>query len=353
MNSYFEIYDEDFTALGIVDVFNELVWERRYFEAGYFELHAPATANNSQLIKEGRILYKPNSEESGYITCVRRYTSDGRELMTAYGRFLSFRFRKKVIKGDYEYTGTAEAFMTKLVNDVLLNSDNDDYFPRLKLGTLNNCKGRFSGVVGYGDLHDTLKKIAEESGTAFRLRFSPEERFYIFECYEGADKSINQTVNPQMVFSEEYDNILSESELTTDLTPLVNAVTARYYGELGEVVVEYNPTGATGKQKNEVYVEGKAVTMKNSEGETVLNVSATRKKLLQLAKEKIKPVSFDFSASVSYEGSYKSDYELGDIVTIYHKKWGITEHKRISAITENTTEAGFSVIPVFSTILSN
>ena len=36
------ILDQNFDTLGVVSVFNTLIWDRRYYASGLFELHTPA-----------------------------------------------------------------------------------------------------------------------------------------------------------------------------------------------------------------------------------------------------------------------------------------------------------------------
>ena len=49
------VMDNDFTPQGVIDVYSSLIWERRFYENGYFELHAPATENNIKLLKQNYI----------------------------------------------------------------------------------------------------------------------------------------------------------------------------------------------------------------------------------------------------------------------------------------------------------
>lgn len=346
MGKYFEVFDLNIDSLGIVDVYDEIVWERRYYEAGYFELHAPATENNINLLIENRILYKNGSEESGLITAVFLSEEDGVGKIAVYGRFLSFLLYKHLIKSEFTASGNAETTMRTLVGNVITSTASGDYIKIIKLGEISGAVGTYSAPIGYGDLHDTLSTISMLSGTAFRLRLSPSERLIYFECYEGKNRSIEQTANPQIVFSADYENILSSAQLTRDTTSEVNAATIRYRGEYGEISLEYNPLNLEGIEKKEVYLEEFPKT-KLSGGVTVIDEAATLAEFEKLAKEAIAAPTFDFTCAVSYEGEYKADYDLGDIVTIYKKEWGVTKNLRITTMTENTTAAGYSVIPVF------
>ena len=349
MADVFEVFDKNMNGLGAVDLYDELVWERRYYEAGYAEMHAPATVNNSELLKIGNILYKNGATEAMIITALSENKSESIESKVAYGRFLSSLLHKHIVRSEIYYDGPVEELMRTLVAETVMNKNNDDYISFIRLGKKAGLSKKYSGYIEYGDLHDTLKKLATETDVAFRVRFDPSDKIAYFECYEGKDRSVMQTVNPQVVFSELYDNILSSAELMTDTTEEVTTVTARYKGPYGEVSVTYNPSAKQGVNKKELYIKGDAVTYTDSQGVTHLDKAETRKKLMQQAKEAIKTVRRDFTCSTGYAGGYKTDYDLGDIVTIYKPDWGVTAHLRIDKITENTTAAGYEVIPVFGT----
>lgn len=346
MAEYFEVFDSSFEGTGIVDVYDELVWERRFYEAGYFELHAPATKNNIELLKTNQVLYKNGSTENGLITAVESSEGDGTASVIAYGRFLSWLLKKHIIKSDMVLSGNAEEIMRQLVYDTVMNPETDDYIAELRLGDKCGALAQMDGFAGYEDLHDALSNIAKQTGVGFRVRFNPENKLLYFECVEGIDRSIEQTANPQVVFSAEYDNILSQANQMINTTPEVNAVTVRYSGQYGELEVYHNPTGASGRNKKEVILTDNPVTYIDSEGVVRMNVPATRSKFLQKAKNAIKAISDEFRC-VASTGGYKKEYELGDVVTVFKPEWGVTKNMRLEKVTENTTGAGFEIIPVF------
>jgi hypothetical protein len=336
--------DGDLRAQGVIDVYSSLIWERRFYESGYMELHAPATDNNIKLLKQGNVLLKEGAEESAVIEFLRTATGESGEEITAVGYFLSRLLYGHVVKNKYSFNGTAEEAMRRLVADTVMNPETDDYIPQVKLGEIKGIGAKADCSIEFTDLEAALGRIAKLSGVGFMLRAEPNSGALIFECFEGKDKSIEQTENPRVIFSEEYDTVLSSAEYTADRTEEVNAVTARYSGEYGEVNVFYNPYGKTGREKREICVFGDCVTRKTESG-VVLDVAATRNKLFKLAREQIKAAAVNFSAAVSFTGNlqYKSSYNLGDIVTC---EWhGMPLNRRIVKITEYYDANGTEIIP--------
>jgi len=49
--------------------------------------------------------------------------------------------------------------------------------------------------------------------------------------------------------------------------------------------------------------------------------------------------------------AYKTDYDLGDIVTVEKKAWSIEMDKRITEIQEIYENGGFSIVPTFGSPL--
>ncbi|MGN0657525.1 MAG: siphovirus ReqiPepy6 Gp37-like family protein [Ruminiclostridium sp.] len=334
----------DLQAQGVVDVYSSLIWERRFYESGYMELHAPATDNNIKLLKQKNVLLKEGAEESAVIEYVRTATGESGEEIIVVGYFLSRLLYGHVVKGKYSFSGSAEEAMRQLVAETVMNPEKDDYIPQVKLGEVKGIGAQVNCTIEFIDLEAALGRIAQLSGVGFILRAEPNSGELVFECFEGKDKSIEQTENPRVIFSEEYDTLLSSAEYTADRTVEVNAVTARYSGEYGEVNVFYNPYGKTGREKREICVTGDCVTVKTDEG-VMLDVAATRAKLYGLAREQIKTATVNFSAAVSFTGNlqYKNSYNLGDIVTC---EWhGMPLNRRIIKITEYYDANGTEIIP--------
>ena len=75
------ILDQNFDTLGVVSVFNTLIWDRRYYASGLFELHTPAEFFT--LMNTGRYLYRNDRDELGVIREVN-FARDAKGTRTAY-----------------------------------------------------------------------------------------------------------------------------------------------------------------------------------------------------------------------------------------------------------------------------
>lgn len=351
-----EIFNENFESIGIVDNYQSVIWHRKYFEAGVFEIYAGATKQNINLLKTGYFVTKNNSVECGLIEVINiSKNEDDTEYITASGHFLTNIFNSRIINFKQSYNTQTELIMRDLVDKCIINNINTDCnISNLELGNLNDFTDVFECYVDYNNLGQYLTALAKVSNIGYRLKFDNLNKKLIFETYKGIDRSINQSINPQVVFSQEYDNLLT-SNYTKDTTTEVNTVIARYSGTMGEVIVEVN--NGRGIDRKEKYIKGNCVTQTkyfvDTEGNTqsfkTIDVEATKKALQAQAQQALYPIAEKFEGSVDFKQGYKTDYDLGDIITIFNNKWDVSISTRIYEIQEVYDENGIQVIPVFGT----
>lgn len=341
------IYNRSLIAQGIIDLTTSILWERRFYEAGYFEIHVPMNDNSIALLQKDNYLMRSDSVETGVIIYLRKKSDGkGKDEITVIGRFLSYLMHGHVIQQDTTLSGNVETIMRSLVNSTVITPANDR-IPNLQLGELCGTSKTVTYAVKYGDLHDTLRDLSQIAGVGFRIRLDPNNAVMYFECYEPTDHSIEQSRNPAVIFSPDYDTTYGGAEYVEDDTKTVNAVISRYSGEYGTVVVDYNPTSVTGLDKHQIAIEGRPVTFRNEDHEYELDENATRAKLLEAAKKKIVKKTKKLSVPVTTAGSfiYKTDYDIGDIVTLKYAPFGVDMTRRIHKISENYTQSSVDIIP--------
>lgn len=319
-------------------------------------MHAPATPNNIELLKIDNIICRADAQEGGIIKYVAKSSDGISEKIVAIGYFLSYLLGGHIVKETFAASGSAENAIRQLISRTVLDKNSDDYLPSIKLGSASGITATVPAItIEYEDLLEALARISTLSGVGYRLRPDLNSGTMIFECYEPKDRSVAQTENPQIIFSEKYETILSAPSSVKDDTQTVNAVCARYSGEYGEVVVNYNPSNASGSKKKETVISGLPITYTNAEGNIVLDVAATRASLLNDAKKAIKEEINSFSCSAEYAGNieYKNSYDLGDVVTVEHEPWQISHNLRIHRITEVYEAAGTKIYPETGQIWPN
>lgn len=338
-----KVYNIDLQRLGVIDVYRSLIWTRKFKEAGTAEFHAALNSRNLALLQKGNILTMTGSVESAIIEGMA--ADDYSNEITATGRMLSAGLSRRGIKTVVNISNaTYEAAMRKLVDVSAISVTNP--LPHLLLGEEKGLGNAVTLQVSYKDLYTYLTKLSACSNLGFRVRADYKEKLMYFEVYEGKDHSKNQKGNKRVVFSEVYRNINKATFTTNDQTYKTHAVVFGDGEGTARTVMEATvDETAAGWQRRELMVDARDIQRDE------LTTAQYQAALIQRGTEKLKEcgivecleaVTLPF---VNFE--YKKDYDLGDIVTVNKKAWGIELDKRITEIQEIYENGGYSIVPTF------
>lgn len=338
-----KVYDTDLNRKGVIDVYRSLIWTRKYFEAGTVELHAALNQKNLNLLKEGNIITMTGSVESAFIEgmAVDDYSNE----ITATGHMLSSGLSRRGIKTVVNFTsGTYEEAMRMLVNTAAINVT--DPLPHLQLGRLNGYEETVVFQTSYKDTYEYLVKLSKCSNLAFRVRADYKNKIMYFEVYRGIDHSKNQTGNKRVIFSEVYRNINKATYTRNEEKAKTHAIV---YGD-GEgtqrtVMVATVDSTATGWNRKELMVDARDISpddMTTAQYQAAL-IQRGNEKLAECGiVECLEAITLPF---VNF--AYKTDYDLGDIVTVNKKAWSIEIDKRITEVQEIYENGAFTIVPTF------
>lgn len=332
------IYDRTLNLLGIIENQTSLLWTRKFFEPGEFELHAPITSYNLSRIQLGNIVTMHGQDEAGIIEDVQYEETNDKNEITARGRFLTAYMSYRLIVGTVNISSTIEVAMRDLLSRCTA-------IPLVELGRLHNYKKTVSGQVTNANLLKFMKKLAKAGNIGYR--FTPDfvKKTITFDTFVGTDRSASQSDNNRVIFSENYDN-LNRAVYQANNQSYANV--AYVYGKDANgntVSVTVGNTDATGLDRREIYVEGSGVNANElsssefyaklrQEGQNTLNAMAMSE-------------SFECDTNASGNFAYKKDYDLGDIVTVRKSGWGMQRDLRITEILETYEHGTMTVTPTF------
>jgi len=385
--------------LGVVDGTTSIRWRRKYFEPGEIEIHLPATAENLALCAIGHLVRRIGCDEAAII---EGHAVDGDDL-TLTGRMLSWVLRRSIIAGTYTFTGsTYETAMLALIAEAARAT------PQIVSGAAHGFPDALTTQVGWKNLLTVQTKLSRASNIGFKMLFEPG--IWTFQTYKGVDRSIGQSANPFVFFSDEFGNLTSP-KYNRDVSGMKNF--AHVVGEAtdaGQSVVQVDLTG--GADRREMYVDASDVSsttgMKNSftgNGSTkafALSRTPGQIKSVEIngnstsayaltgstiafttapASGAMITVAFDYSMtaaeyaavlrqkgmealagypeSESFEATgedvgnfqYRQDWDLGDIVTVQYMKLGISTNQRVTEVEEVYENGMATVTPTFGTPL--
>ena len=176
----------------------------------------------------------------------------------------------------------------------------------------------------------------------------------VLELNEGTDKSILQTENPHIIFSDGYTNLLSFS-YSSDISVQRNFayVLGKGEGEERKRTTYCDGYELSFLERYEVYVDAKDMADEQQENGESKPISEDEyiELLKERGKEKIVlPMTTSESqiAVQSTQFKYNSDYFVGDYVTVEHQRFGLIQPKiQIIGMIESFDQNGRSLTPTF------
>lgn len=361
------IYDDSLTLCGVMNGIKSLMWVRRFYTSGSFELIAAATAQNLALLNKRRYLERSDSAEVGYINSVNITTdSDGAELITVSGCMLEGLLSRRVI---YDVTVTDTALNIIDRNIAVDCTDVTRRIPLLQLDKSLDYASSYNASVKYKSLSDYAEAVCRLNGCGLAGHIKHgDSNALMLGFYSGVDRSIEQVDNPQVIFCEAYGSLVT---CEYNYSEVGACTTAIGYAIIGSGVTSYGAPpefidGSTesGLDRIEKSVSVNADTLTRSEpvfdgydesGEPVIknkefkivDVEETMYNIKKACAETLSAVTDNMSGSVAFATGYKTKWDLGDVVTVYNAKWDIRLSQRITEITEFYDASSRTVEPVF------
>lgn len=341
------VYNKELQRLGVIDVFRSLIWMRKYYECGTFEIHAPLNEQNLRLLTEGNILSKREyqnkngeiqkltSKESGIVEDIT--IDDVMNEITAKGRFLSSIMDRRAITTVINFNGTTEDGMRKLVQSVTK-------MPFVQLGERKGFEEKIQFQVSYKELYTYMCKLSKYSNMGFTIRADFKEKVFYFEVYKGVDRSETQRERSQVIFSEIHKNLNGVTYVFNNQNTKTCAIVAGEGEGTERTLVTVG--GGNGWDLREVIVDARDVQKDDDMTDEEYALLLEQKGYEKLAEYGVVE-AMEAQTQPFVNFTYREDYDLGDIVTVKKKKWGIEKNKRITEIQEIYENGGFTIVPTY------
>lgn len=333
--------------LGLIRDYESLAITRRFYAAGEFELKISlAKQHTGKLIRNNLLLFG-DGKKAGIIRHrePQQNENDSGATLTVKGPTLQgLAYDRMVLPADNPGTeydaagGTQETIMKHFVTaHMAAPADTDRAMPGLAVA-VDQGRGasdawRF-GINTY--VGDALNQVGTYAKLGWDITADAANKRLTFDVLQGTDRSISQSAVPPVMFAGDWGNIAAPHLIQSWLS----AATAGYAvagDTLSNLVQKVG--AATGYDRQEQ-------TFDCSDAETAAE-------LLSLGAQKLgeaePTVSFSFSILPNRPFAYGRDYDLGDIVTAYHRGWGVSMDAQITEIAETYEAGGNTLTPTFGT----
>lgn len=345
------VLNSSYEKIGVIDNYQSIIWTTRYFTPGDFELYIPASRNLLNLLQVDNMLVRDkdmSGDECRNVMLIRNIEiqSDAEtgDSFIITGQCLKSIIARRVVTEQTNLSGSVETCLQSLITQNIINpSDSDREISNFILGTDGSLTAASMTMQITGDnLAEALAEICATYGYGWDVFIKGSN--LVFYIYEGKNRSFNQNTNPHVVFSTEYDNLLS-SDYKEDRSEYANVAVVAGEGE-GTARKKATVGTATGINRFEIWVDQRDTS--SNDGEITEN--EYQELLEQAGIEALTEmgITTEFSGEVLPDVNFVLgvDYFLGDVVQI-ENDYGISKAARITEIIESEDENGPTVIPTF------
>ena len=375
MDLYF--LDKNRQLVGIIDTAQSVQWLERYYEVGTFEVYVQVTDEILSIVNQSYFIARNDSKYVGVIEYIEN--EDNKEngnYLIIQGRMAESLIGRRIVRRITYQTNTLFDTCKNLLEQNILNpvlQEGETISPRkmdcLNGNTINELTYNppITTQATYEDnLLEVLSELLKGYNSSLRLEMQEDNTFTIV-LYTGADRSYDQTENPYVVFSKEYDNLLS-SNYTFNSQEEYNALyvggedmdylAEGRYVEKYELIrnLEGNLVVVTDIDRKELYVDAGDIKFRyadewdEEEGQVLPAMTSTayRRLLAKRAMSSVVNPSEELTGAVDLGMYvYGQDYFLGDIITIYNETLGAYTNKRLIGMDIVDDENGRTLDPTF------
>lgn len=320
------VLNNKFEKIAIIDIYQSLMWCIRYNNIGALDLEIDATVENLQIFKKGFFISRDDDKHIFRIEAIEINTNDDNHNVLLIGALdIMSILNQRVVTKHFSSTQKLSDFVKTLINNEFSNDRSLD-FP-IQVEVENDPVLFRETTEDYAG--DLLMNICQNE--ELKCDFYFENGSYKIVISTIEDRTANQNKNIRIVFSNNNDNLIS-SKYNVDTTN---------YKNVAFVYTEDKTNGvfsgiAKGIERRELIIK----SSKKESDNTSLEYEGQQKLI-----ETLITTSFENEVdSLFYK--YKTDYNVGDIVTIQND-FGISANVRVTEVIETWDQENYTLEPKF------
>ena len=353
----FLILDENLNTSSVLDTYESILWTDRYNKCGDFEIYTSMSDTVLSRIKQDYYIWTRDSEHVMIVEDIQITSDaeDGNNLIVV-GRSLESILDRRIIWKQTVLSGNFQNGIKKLLDENVISPTdesrkiNNFIFvestdPAVTSLTL---EAQFTG----DNLYEAICDLCASKDIGFKITLTDDGKF-AFQLYAGADRTYDQLVNPHVVFSPSFENIINsnylESKKSLKTVTLVAGEGEGSDRKTKEVAISSG--GGSGLGRRELYTDARDISSTTDNG--TLTEAEYNSQLEQRGKEKLA----DNTVTKTFEGEmetskmfvYGEDFFMGDMVQIVNE-FGIEAKARVVEMIHSQDENGIDFYPTFETI---
>lgn len=345
------VLNTNFEAVGLVDSFKSFIWTDRYQECGDFEIMTFPEKSVMDVMKKDYYLVNPSSNHTMIIEGREVDTDiDDGDYFIVTGRSLESILKRRVVWTQTSLNGNLQNGIKQLLTDAFISptvaerkvpnfvfkESSDSRITKLTM------EAQYTG----DDLYEVVTGLCVANDIGFRITLDSSNNF-VFELYKGDNRSYDQSENPYVIFSPNFDNII-DSQYAETSKEYKNVALVGGEGEGPER--KYTTVGTTsGLLRREIFTDARDASSEKEDGTTLSTdeynniLSARGQKDLDANKY---AKTFEGEVDATQGFVYGTDFYLGDIVQV-ENEYGMEGPSLVSEIIWSEDSDGYKCYPTF------
>lgn len=301
------IYDETLTRIGELSIYQSLVWEEAYQDAGECQLVCGISPAATALLKNGYFVGKKDRTTLWQIRSTEKYEG----LLWANGFTVNYTLLADRIYDGVLNTGNVETTLRTAVSG-------KRPAPIVDLDRIRWLAESHVSQHTYPDLFSLSQALCVETDLGFRFNHDKAHKKLLFDVYKGEDKT-------NVRFSEDYGN-LANLALKQSETDYKNVA---YVGGAGEgserTFVVCGETSSSGLERHEMFVDARDLSLEEGQSQADYEALLVARGIETLNEHNNGlSVSFDISSD-----DFGVRFDLGDTITALLKSDGLKLYVRV------------------------
>lgn len=325
--------DSKFNLMSVGIPYGNLQWNRRYYEAGDFQMEVPLTVFDPSWAYIGT----DDRPELGMVQQVQTLADSPQSVLVG-GFFCEKMLDDKVVypryKGDVSKTEQAvRTIFDRYRSDL-----------PIRLGAANDplLGDRTQSDFSDDQLGDKIYRMLESRELSYRIRYDYADNRLTFEVWQGVDRTQSQSANPFQTFSMEFGNLLTRTVDMDDSDYKNYAIIPVDADDSGKERTHYVIDWSNGGYKKTVVYDKRSEHPDEGEKDDNGNVTGAeteaqfKARVIEECTEQLRNRAKveDVNITAADTGEYMRDYDLGDKCDVLLTDLGITMETRVVEVNE-------------------
>lgn len=343
----FYIHDSGGVWIGIIEEPTSSIWTRGYYKPGDFEIYTPATPELLDMIAEDCFITRADDDNTVMVVERLELTTDAEEgnFVKITGRSAACLLDRRVVWRQTTFSGRVDRAVYKLINENAINPTEAERKLPVSMDVPNVLADSINAQHTGTNLLEAVQTLCASHGLGFRAVTDNKRTINIrIELFVGKDRRQGQTVNSPVVFSPEFENLLS-TNYAFDVTKFKNVALVAGEGE-GAARKRAIRGAASGLMRRELFVDARDMSTNNGE----IDADEYTAQLMARGAEKLSEaqIAEAFSGETDTVNTFALDvdYTVGDIVTV-ENEYGMRANSRIISVSEYWDDSGYSTTNAF------